>query len=99
MGLKTNWRKNMSILEDLYNGEVAAYQRPAAYWKEVENVVERIDKLREKLRESMTEPQQELLEKLEDTLLERYSIEERYVFIIGFRMAARIMAEALAEEA
>ncbi len=69
----------MSILDELYDGEIELWKRPPSYHNEVRSVARCVEKYREKLLAELNDSQKELFEKFEDTLFRRHSIDERYV--------------------
>lgn len=88
----------MSILEDMYYGDLEAPQRPAVYWREIRDVDKRITFVYDQLLSQLNDSQKELLDDMEKLLTEKSMIDARYSFRLGFRQAARIFTEALAEE-
>ncbi len=88
----------MSILDELYDGEIELWKRPPSYHNEVSSIASCVEKYREKLLAELNDSQKELFEKFEDTQFRRYSIDERYSFRLGFCLAVQIMAESLTTE-
>ena len=85
----------MSILNELYDGEIELWRRPPSYHNEVKSIANCVEKYRAQLLAELNDSQKELFEKFEDTLFRRHSIDERYTFRLGFCLAARLMAETL----
>ncbi len=88
----------MSILDQFYNGEIELWRRPPAYHNEIKSIADCVAKYRETLLAELNDSQKELLEKFEDTLLRRCSIDERYSFRIGFSLGVRMTAESFTTE-
>ena len=88
----------MSILDEMYYGELADPQRPAVYWQEMRNVDQRISHLYGKLLPELNDEQRKLCDEIERLLTEKSMIDARYSFRTGFRLAARIFADSFASE-
>lgn len=85
-------------LESLYFTAIETEAPPAEYWKEIDRISEKIESQEKTLRDSIPHDQRERFEQLLDAVSKREDIRMRYSFIAGFRLAVRIMTEALAEE-
>lgn len=88
----------MSILNELYDGEIELWRRPPSYHNEVKSVSDCVEKYRARLLAELNDSQKELFEKFEDTLFRRCSIDERYSFRIGFSLGVRMTAESFINE-
>jgi len=88
----------MSILDELYDGEIELWRRPPSYHNEVRSIADCAEKYRRKLLAELDDSQKELFEKFEDTMFRRYSIDERYSFRIGFSLGVRMTAESFTGE-
>ena len=88
----------MSILEDMYYGELESPHRPAMYWQEVRDVDQQISRIYKKLLPELTENQRKLCDEIEKLLTQKSMIDARYSFRNGFRLAAHIFTEALTPE-
>jgi len=87
----------MKLLEDLYsNAELTSVLRPASYWQELRGIGERRERSRNKLTAELNPSQIKLLEAYEEIMNEAGSIEDRYTFIIGFRLGVRMISECFA---
>ncbi len=85
----------MTILEDLYYGNVRPWERPVKKESKEQNAVQLMVNNEEKLRMTLTEQQKEMLEKYRDGYNELMSICEREAFTCGFTLATRIMVEVM----
>ncbi len=88
----------MSILEDMYYGDLEAPQRPAAYWQEIRDVDKLIRHTYDELLPGLNNDQKKLCDDIEKLLTEKSMIDSRYSFRLGFRLAVQIMAESLTAE-
>ncbi|MBO5256803.1 MAG: hypothetical protein J6N32_09980 [Clostridia bacterium] len=88
----------MSILDDIYYGELESPQRPAAYWEEMRDVDKLIRRAYDELYPGLTASQKKLWDDIEKLLTEKSMIDARYSFRTGFRIAARIFTEALSDK-
>lgn len=85
----------MTILEDLYFGNVRPWERPVKKESKEQNAVRLMVNNEEKLRATLTEQQKEMLEKYRDSYNELMSICERESFVNGYTLATRIMVEVM----
>ncbi len=85
----------MTILEDLYFGNVRPWERPVKKESKEQNAVLLMVNNEEKLRATLTEQQKEMLEKYRDSYNELMSICEREAFSSGFTLAIKIMVEVM----
>lgn len=88
----------MKILDELFYGNIDPFARPSSYRTEIREVSDLCDRNKEKLLASLSSEQKELLQKWEDCLEEYQRIDDRYMFLHGFRLGVRLSAEALADE-
>lgn len=86
------------VLESLYYTAIETETPSAEYWQEIMPLNETVRTQEESLRNTIPHDQFALFEQLLDNTSKREDIRMRYSFIAGFRLAARIMTEALAEE-
>lgn len=82
-----------SIIEELWYGNVAPHESIPVD----KRLLSLMSRNREKLEETLTEKQKELLNKYDESLNEMHSAQELEAFSCGFRIGARLMAEALTE--
>ena len=89
----------MKILEDLYySPEIYESLQSPAFRKEIREIDRILSPLYNKLYDTLTDSQKELFNKVEHLFNERTCAEERHAFLNGFRLAAHIFAESLADE-
>lgn len=88
----------MKFIEDLYYTDLAVSVRPASYWQEHRDVGNRRELCRKELLTDLTEEQIKRLESLEKCYGEHSLIDERYAFIVGFRLGVRMMSEVFADD-
>ena len=85
---------NESIIEELYNKMVQEDPTSQEYDKQRRKNIE----LREKLEESLTEQQKEQLNILIENRIITDSIISKEMFIKGFKIAVKIIIEALSKD-
>ncbi len=85
----------MTILEDLYYGNVKPWERPVKKESREQNAVQLMVNNEEKLRATLTEQQKEMLDKYRDSYNELMSICERESFVNGYTLATRVMVEVM----
>ena len=89
----------MKILEDLYyTPELYEPLRSPACRKELRDLDQTLKPLYDQLYKSLSDSQRELFNKVEHLFNERTCAEERHAFLAGFRLAAHIFNESLADE-
>ena len=86
---------HMTILEDLYYGNISPHERYIKRGTRVDKLIKLIYKNEEELNSSLTEKQKETFEKFKDCTSELSCITERETFSSGFILATRIMAEVM----
>lgn len=85
----------MTTLEDLYYGNIRPQERYIKRGSKADELVKVICKNEENLTSTLTEQQKETFKKLKACYDEMTSITEREVFLDGFILATRIMAEVM----
>ena len=85
----------MTILEDLYYGNISPHERYIKCGSRVDRLVKLICKNEESLTATLTEQQKETFEKFKDCTSELSCITEREAFSPGFILATRIMVEVM----
>ena len=85
----------MTILENLYLGNISPHERYIKHGTRVDKLVKLICKNEDELTASLTEKQKETFEKFKDCSSELSSVTERTAFKDGFILAVRIMAEVM----
>ena len=88
----------MSILEDLYYGNVSPCDRDVKRGSKVDKLQTLVCQYEVELNETLTQKQKETLEKFKDAYSELYCCFERDMFVQGFIIATRIMIEVFKEE-
>ncbi len=88
----------MKILDEFYNGNISASDRPASYYMEQNEISRLINRNREKLLVGLTDEQKHLYLQLERFFRERKKIDDRYSFLAGFRLGVRMTSESLSDE-
>ena len=86
---------HMTILEDLYYGNISPHERYIKRGSRVDQLVKLICKNEESLTATLTEQQKETFEKFKDCQSELSGLTERDAFRDGFILAVRIMVEAM----
>ncbi len=85
----------MSILEDLYYGNVSPCDRDVKRGSKVDKLQTLVCKYEVELNQTLTEKQKENLEKFKDAYSELYCYFERDMFAQGFIIATKIMIEVI----
>ncbi len=85
----------MNILEELYYGNVFPSEKCAELNKQTKELLILQNRNEEKLMLILTDEQKETFEKFKDCTREFYEISERQSFILGFKLGARIIIEAI----
>ncbi len=86
------------ILEDLYFGNIAPYEKRMAASSEFRRLVKRATDCESQLTERLNEEEQKLLNVLTNAQQEIDSITAKETFILGFRLSVRLMAECMDED-
>ena len=87
----------MSILEELWYGNVEPAEYDASPSKEYKELLHLISRNEEKLQATMTDEQKELFEKYTDCVRENQVITDCLIFQTGFKLGARMMLEVMEE--
>ena len=87
------WGDEMSILEDLYYGNVSPCDRDVRRGSKVDELQNLVCQYEEELNGTLTQKQRETLEKFKDAYNELYCCFERDMFAQGFIIATKIMIE------
>ena len=88
----------MKIIEDLYYGRIAPYEMNISATTEYQKLKALADRNEDLLRESLSDEQEELLDKLIETVTDISSISERDMFIAGFRLGVKLMMDVMKGE-
>ena len=91
------WGGVMSILEDLYYGNVSPCDRDVKRGSKVDKLQTLVCQYEVELNETLTQKQKETLEKFKDAYSELYCCFERDMFAQGFIIATKIMIEVIGE--
>ncbi len=86
------------ILEDLYFGNVAPYEKRMAASSELRRMAKRASDCESQLTERLNEEGRQLLNILTNAQQEIDSITVKENFILGFRLGVRLMAECMDED-
>ncbi len=85
------------ILEDLYFGNIAPYEKRMAASSELRRLAKRASDCENQLAKRLNEEEQKLLNVLINAQQEIDSITVKENFILGFRLGVRLMAECMDE--
>lgn len=85
----------MTILEDLYYGNLHPWERKVEKGSQEDKTVKIIASNEEKLISTLSEQQKELFIKAKDSYKELLNISEREAFVNGYTLATRIMVEVM----
>ena len=88
----------MNTLEDLFYGNLFPLEKSAKLDDEVKELLKLLNRNEEKLTATLTESQKETLEKYKDCNREISEICERYDFISGFQLGAKIIIEVISSK-
>ena len=84
----------MTVLEDLWYGNVNPHEAILTYNKKFRSLLALMGKNRDDLSGTLTDQQKETLEKYDETINEMHSIAEVEAFSYGFRLGVRLMIES-----
>ena len=84
----------MTLLEDLWYGNVNPHEAILTDNKRYKHLLSLMGRNRDELSETLTVKQQETLEKYDEAINELHSLAEVEAFSYGFRIGIRIMIEA-----
>lgn len=87
----------MSILEELYNGNIAPIERSMKKGSEYYKLCKAVSEKEEKLFEELSCEKKAMYESIAERRLMLESISEKEIFIDGFRLGAQIMLEIINE--
>lgn len=85
----------MNILEELYYGNVFPNEKCAKLDEQTKELLSLLNRNEEKLMLILTNEQKETFEKFKDCNREFHEISERQLFILGFKLGAKIIIEAI----
>lgn len=85
----------MNTLEDLYYGNLFPQEKCARLDDEVKELLKLLNRNEEKLTATLTELQKESFEKYKDCNREISEINEREIFLNGFRLGARLIIDVV----
>ena len=85
----------MKILEELWYGNIDPQGRDAQGDPQVERALYLVVKNDEKMRKMLSDTQKEQLERVQDCQSDLTDLLERKAFAKGFRLAVRMMADAM----
>ena len=85
----------MNILEELYYGNVFPNEKCAKLDEQTKELLSLQNRNEENLILTLTDKQKEIFEKFKDCNREFSEISERQSFILGFKLGARIIIEAI----
>jgi len=84
-----------SILEELYYGNICPDTDCRDHSEETKQLMKYVVDHHEKLLSTLNGEQREIFEKFDDCNLELTDINEKRIFVYGFRLGAKIMLEVL----
>lgn len=87
----------MSILEELYNGNIAPIERAVKKGSEYYRLCKAVAEKEDKLFEELSCEKKAMYESIAESRLMIESISEEEIFIDGFRLGAQIMLEIINE--
>ena len=85
----------MTVLEDLWYGNVNPHEAILTDSKRYKHLLSLMARNRDELSETLTDKQLETLEKYDEAMNEMHSLAEVEAFSYGFRIGVRLMIEAL----
>ena len=85
----------MTLLEDLWYGNIDPHEAILAGSKRYKHLLSLMARNRDELNETLTEKQSETLEKYDEAVNEMHSLAEVEAFSYGFRLGVRLMIEAV----
>lgn len=87
----------MSILEELWYGNIDPMEAIGSSGSKYKELMGLMAKNREKIAEKLDEEMQVVLETYDDNIREMDAIAEKEAFIYGFRLGMRLAAESLTD--
>ena len=88
-----------SIIQELWNGNVQPQEDGRQHSKEAKELMGYMARHHDNLFKTMTDEQKAVFEKFTDCWGEYESLVEEAIFAYAFRLGARIMLDAVSEEA
>ena len=88
----------MTVLEELWYGNVVPHEAILQDDKQFKNLLSLMGKTRDKLSDTLTEQQKETLEKYDSAINEMHSLAEQAAFQYGFSLGVRLMMESISIE-
>ena len=88
----------MSVIEDLWYGNIAPRERDIQRSSDYANVLERIVQLEADLYARLNDEEKEILEKFVNCTNEMCCISEREMFVQGFLLGAKLIIEVMTAE-
>ena len=88
----------MSIIEDLWYGNIAPWEREIKRSSEYSDVLERIVQHEKELNARLNDEEKEILEKFVNCTNEMCCISEREMFVQGFMLGAKLIIEVISSE-
>lgn len=85
----------MNILEELYYGNIFPNEECAKLDEQTKELLSLLNRNEEKLISDLTDEQKETFEKFKECNREFSEISERKLFILGFKLGAKIVIEAM----
>ena len=85
----------MSIIEDLWYGNIAPWEREIKRSSEYADVLERIVQIEADLHARLNDEEKEILEKFVNCTNEMCCISEREMFVQGFMLGAKLIIEVM----
>ena len=85
----------MNTLEDLYYGNLFPHEKCSRLDDEVKELLKFLNRNEEKLTATLTELQKDTFEKYKDCNREISEINEREIFLNGFRLGARLIIDVV----
>ena len=88
----------MSVLEDLWYGNISPCERDIKRSSEYADVLERIVQLETDLHARLNDEEKEILERFVNCTNEMCCISEREMFVQGFMLGAKLIIEVMCSE-
>ena len=88
----------MSIIEDLWYGNISPCERDIKRSSNYADALERIVQLETALHARLNDEEKELLERFVDCSKEMCCISEREMFVQGFMLGAKLIIEVMSSE-
>ena len=88
----------MSIIEDLWYGNISPCERDIKRSSDYADALDRIVQLETELHARLNDKEKEILEKFVNCTNEMYCISEREMFVQGFMLGAKLIIEVMNSE-